>query len=239
MSGGSGPAMAQTNNNIANGYQNVGHPGSQYVSKSEPPDFIKVPEQPASPPHYSPAPIYTSGQYTSPPLIPSDSDNRTSNISQYPTPASTPLPLLAATTGNSPAELYHQQTSTATSLRDYPPNSPISELGPGEAAAGSFSTPRNYAHEVAGAVPAYFNNARNSAQPLQGIHEAPNQVEPRYEAYSPAVGAPRSSMASPTPTHTQTQAHGVGGQAFSLGEGSPAGQQPQQREAGARPVEMG
>ncbi|MCJ1346376.1 hypothetical protein MMC31_004592 [Peltigera leucophlebia] len=224
--GGTGPMMAQTNNNMAQGYQNAAHPGSQYVPKSQPPDLIKVPEQPANPPHYSPAPIYTSGQDTSPPLIPHHSDNRTSNLSQYPSPASTPLPLLPTTTGNSPAELHDQRASTTTSLRDYPLNSPIFEIGPGEAAAGNFSTPRNYAHEVPGVVPAYSNNARSSAQPLQGIHEAPNQMEPRYEAYSPVMSASRSSTNYPTPTHTRTQAHGAGGQAFASGEGSPVGQQP-------------
>lgn len=90
-------------------------------------------------------------------------------------------------------------------------------------------------------VPTYFNSARSSAQPLQGIHEAPNHVEPRYEAYSPVLDAQRSSTASPTLTHTQAQAHGVSGQAFVSGEGSPVGQQPPQQrggEAGARPVEM-
>lgn len=106
---------------------------------------------------------------------------------------------------------------------------------------GKFSTPRNHAHEVVGVVPAYFNNANSSAEPLQGVHEAPNQVEPRFGAHNSVVGAQRSSMASPTPTHTQTQAHRVGDQALAPVEGSPAGQQPlQQRgvEAGTRPVEM-
>lgn len=162
-------------------------------------------------------------------------------MSQYPSPASTPLPLLSTTTGSSPAELPHQQASNTTSLKDYPPTSPISELGPGDAAAGNFSAPRNHAHEVAGVVPAYFNNAKSSAQPLQGIHEAPNQVEPRHEAYNPIVGTQRSGTTSPTPTYTQTQAHGVGGQAFASGEGSAVGQQPSQQrggEVGTRPVEM-
>lgn len=239
--GGTGPMMAQTNNNMAGGqgYQNAAHPGSQYDPKSQPPDFAKVPEQAASPPYYSPAPIYTSGQHTSPPLIPHDS-NSTSAMSQYPSPASTPLPLLATTTtANSPAELHHQQANTTGSLRGYPPNSPVSELGPGAVAAGNFSTPRNHAHEVPGVVPTYFNNARSSAQPLEGIHEAPNQVEPRYEAYSPGVDGQRSSTTSPVPTHAQ--AHGASGQGFVSSEGSPVGQQPPQQrggEVGARPVEM-
>lgn len=162
-------------------------------------------------------------------------------MSQYPSPAPAPLPLLSATTGNSPAELHHQQASTTTSLRDYPPTSPISELGPGEAAVGNLSTPRNHAHEVAGVVPAYFNNANSSAQPLQGIHEAPNQVEPRFEVHNAVVGAQPSSTASPTPTQTQAHAHRVGDQALAPVEGSPVGQQPPQQrgwEAGARPVEM-
>lgn len=121
----------------------------------------------------------------------------------------------------------------------YPPNSPISELGPGEVAAGNFSTPRNHAHENPGVISTYFHNASSSAQPLQGIHEAPNQVEPRYEAYSPVVDAQRSSTTSPTLTHTQ--AHGTSGQAFVSSEESPVGHQPPQQrggEAGARPVEM-
>lgn len=159
-------------------------------------------------------------------------------MSQYPSPAPAPLPLLSATTGNSPAELHHQQASTTTSLRDYPPTSPISELGPGETAVGNLSTPRNHAHEVAGVVPAYFNNANSSAQPLQGIHEAPNQVEPRFEVHNSVVGAQPSSTASPTPTQTQAHAHRVGDQALAPVEGSPVGQQQRGWEAGARPVEM-
>lgn len=234
--------MAQANNNMAEGqgYQNAAHPGSQYDPKSQPPDFAKVPEQAASPPYYSPAPIYTSEQHTSPPLIPHDSNNSTSAMSQYPSPASTPLPLLA-TTANSPAELQHQEANTTGSLRGYPPNSRVSELGPGAVAAGNFSTPLNHAHEVPGVVPTYFNNARSSAQPLEGIHEAPNQVEPRYEAYSPGVDGQRSSTTSPTLTHAQAQAHGASGQGFVSSEGIPVGQQPPQQrggEVGARPVEM-
>lgn len=164
--------MTQTNSNIAEGwgYQNAAHPGSQYDPKSQPPDFAKVPEQAASPPYYSPAPIYNSGQNTSPPFIPHGSNNSTSAMSQYPSPASSPLPLLATTTANSPAELHHQEAHTTGSLRGYPPNSPVSVLGPGAVAAGNFSTPRNYAHEVPGVVPTYFNNASGSAQQLQGIH---------------------------------------------------------------------
>lgn len=164
--------MTQTNSNIAEGwgYQNAVHPGSQYDPKSQPPDFAKVPEQVASPPYYSPAPIYNSGQNTSPPFIPHGSNNSTSAMSQYPSSASSPLPLLATTTANSPAELYHQEAHTTGSLRGYPPNSPVSVLGPGAVAAGNFSTPRNYAHEVPGVVPTYFNNASGSAQQLQGIH---------------------------------------------------------------------
>lgn len=242
-SGGTGPMMPQTNNNMAQGqgYPNAAHPGLKYDPKSQPPDFAKFPEQVASPPYYSPAPIYTSGQPNSPHPIPQDSNNLTSTMSQYPSPAPTPLPLLATTTANSPAELDHQQANITSSLKGYPPNSPTSELGPGEVATGNFSTPRNHAHEAPGVVPAYFNNARSSAQPLQGIHEAPDQMEPRYEAYSPVLGAQRSSTASPALTHTQAQAHGVSGQAFVSGEGSPAGQQPPQQrgaEVGARPVEM-
>ena len=241
--GGTGPMMAQTNNNMAEGqgYQNAAHPGSHYDPKPQPPDFAKVPEQAASPPYYSPAPIYTSGQHTSPPIIPHDSYNSTSAMSQYPSPASTPLPLLATTTANSPAELYHEQANTTGSLRGYPPNSPVSELGPGAVAAGNFPTSGNHAHEVPGVVPSYFNNARGSAHPLQGIHEAPNHVEPRYEAYSPGVEARRSSTASPTVTHAQAQAHGASGQGFVSGEGSHIGQQPPRQrggEVGARPVEM-
>lgn len=243
--GGTGPMMAQTNNNMAGGqgYQNAAHSASHYDPKPQPPDFAKVPEQVASPPYYSPAPIYTSGQHTSPPIIPHDSYSSTNATSQYPSPASTPLPLLATTTtANSPAELYNEQANTAGSLRGYPPNSPVSELGPGAVAAGSFSTPQNHTYEVPGVVPTYFNNARGSAQPLQGIHEAPNQVEPRYEAYSPGVEAQRSSTTSPSLTHAQAQAHGASGQGFVSSEGSPIVQQPppQQRggEVGARPVEL-
>lgn len=232
--------MAQTNNNMAEGqgYQNAAHPGSQYDPKSQPLDFAKVPEQAASPPYYRPAPIYTSGEHTSPPLIPHDSNNSTSAMSQYPSPASTSLPLLATTTANSPAELHHQQANTTGSLRGYLPNSPVSELGPGAIAASNFSTPRNHAHEVPGVVPTYFNNARSSAQPLQEIHEAPDQVEPRYEAYSPGVDAQRSSTTSPTLTHAQAQAHGASGQGLVSSEGSPVGQQPPQQrggQVGARP----
>lgn len=234
--GGTGPMMAQTNNNMAQGleYQNAAHPGSHYDPKPQPPDFAKVPEQVASPPYYSPAPIYTSGQHDSQPLIPHDSNNLTSAMSQYPSPTPTPLPLLATTTANPPAELHHQEANTTGYSKGYPPNSPISELGPG-VAADNFSTPRNYAHEVPGIVPTYFNNSRSSAQPLQGVHEAPNQVEPRYEAYSPVVDAQRSNTTSPTLTHTQAQAHGVSNQALGSGEGSPVGQQ-RGGEAGARPV---
>lgn len=239
--GGTGPMVAQTNNNTAQGYQNAPHPGSLYDPKSQPPDFMKVPEQTASPPNYSPVPIYTSGQHTSPPLIPYDSNNRTSTMSQYSSPAPTTLPLLSKSSANVPAELHQQQASATTSSRDYTPNSPVSELGLGEAAMGNFSRPRNHAHEVTGVVPTYFNNAGSSAQPLQSIHEALNQVEPRYEAYNPMADAQRSSTACPTPTHTQAQTHVVGGQLSPSGEGSLVIQPPPQQrggEAGARPVEM-
>lgn len=106
---------------------------------------------------------------------------------------------------------------------------------------GNFSTPRNHAHEVAGVVPAYFNNANSSAPPLQGIHEAPSLVEPRSEVHNSVVSAQQSSTNSPSPTHTHTDAYGVVDQALAPVEVSPVGQRrPQQRgwEAGARPVEM-
>lgn len=116
--GGAGPDLA-ANNNGPQGYQSAAQPVQQYQPQA---DNIKF-HEPGDIPPYSPAPVYTGdGQHMSNAPITSYDPNTSS---KYPNSAiTTALPLSPNTPHQS-----HQQQNTATSL-DYPPNFPISALGP-------------------------------------------------------------------------------------------------------------
>lgn len=156
--GGAGPVMAQTNN-TPQGYQSAGQPVQQqyqpqpqaYRGAAQPvqqqyqpqPQSYQNAAQPIQ--QYQPqlnnttlpdsadvspypAPVYTSGsQHISAATIPPNEPTGDTKITtKYPSSTVTPVPPL---TPNPSHQTHQQQQNTAPSW-DYPPNSPISTLGP-------------------------------------------------------------------------------------------------------------
>ena len=121
--GGAGPVMAQTNNKLQ-GYQNAAQPVPQYQPQVE---NTKFPDSAGIPPY--PAPVYTSGsqQISAAPVPPNEPRSDTKIANQYPSSTVTPAPPLSP----NPFHQTHQQQQNTAPSWDYPPNNPISTIGPG------------------------------------------------------------------------------------------------------------
>lgn len=166
------------------GYQNAAQPIQQYqpqLNNTSLPDSADVPPYPA--------PVYTSGSQhiSAAPIPPNEPTSDTKTSRKYPTSTVTPVPPL---TPNPSHQTHQQQQNTAPSW-DYPPNSPISTLGPersdlhhqdippsqselgvGEAGVQHHTgTPWNHS-ELPGARAHYPGPSNNNQSELPGAAEA-------------------------------------------------------------------
>ena len=102
------------------GYQNSTQQYQPQLNNTKFPDSVSPP--------YFPAPIYSSGsQHTSAALIPPNEPTSDPKIaSHYPSTNMTPASPLSP----NPSHQAHQQQQNTAPSWDYPPNSPVSTLGP-------------------------------------------------------------------------------------------------------------
>ena len=222
--GGAGPVMAQTNNKhqgyqnaaqpvqqqyqpqpqgyqgaaqpVQQGYQNAAQPVQQYQPQV---DNTKFPDSADIPPY--PAPVYTSGsqQISAAPVPPNVPRSDTKIANQYPSSTVTPAPPLSP---NPSHQTYQQQQNTAPSW-DYPPNSPVSTIGPGRSDLHHQDIPRSHSELGVGdaGVNRHTGPSWNHSELGVGAH---HPSPPRNHSELPGAGEPRANYPGlPTNHHSE------------------------------------